>query len=123
MALASGAVKKHAEHDQQSHGNWAKGRSGKPLWEQVEDAWDAILKPSSRRDVEAAFPERFEQRYLAERGNKTKYLKIGETITRSEQTPDGRKAGHITPWDTKNLVLLPLEITDRRFSLAVVATT
>lgn len=104
MALASGAVEKHAEHDQKDHGKWAKGRSGKPLWEQVDDAWDAILKPSSRRDVEAAFPERFEQRYLAERGVKTKYLKIGETITRSEQTPDGRwQLYDITPWDTKNL--------------------
>jgi len=97
-------VVKHANHDQKTHGNWAKGRSGKPLWEQVEDAWDAILKPSSQSDVMEAFPERFEQRYLAERGVKTKYLKIGETITRSEQTPDGRwQLYDITPWDTKNL--------------------
>ena len=27
MALASGAVKKHADHDQKSHGNWATGRA------------------------------------------------------------------------------------------------
>lgn len=97
-------VVKHASHDQKTHGNWATGRSGKSLSEQVTDAWDAILKPSSQFDVEEAFPERFEQRYLAGRGVKTKYLKIGETITRSEQTPDGRwQVYDITPWDTKKL--------------------
>lgn len=36
MALASSAVTKHADHDQSSHGNWAKGRGGRKATLQTE---------------------------------------------------------------------------------------
>jgi hypothetical protein len=52
MALASGAVEKHADHDQKSHGNWA--RSG-PYAAQLASVSESDLDPANLRPAAAEF--------------------------------------------------------------------